>query len=342
MALNYLEARRETTGAPGTDTAAAAAFAAKTCFLPVLSFDPDPQASPLSRDDEARALNEPVAFDMESFSPQWSLEMRMYPDSLAFLMAGISAPTTVAGDGVITDLGAVVVPAGAYRHRWTPPFSVGALPKTLAFRAAYVEEGLFYDVRGASVDTIEIATADTGGCVVKASGGANSITPISDPSLTPTYESLAIGPFLKSYTVITTDLASAAKAEDITINFNGPVDHVRTMSGGSKYPDTTEYAEGVPTWTGTIARRRMSSADYAAMLAATRFTLLTTFAHTAIIASSYAYSARLQGSSSAAYTGGKFDALANQRRTPASYDFKLSRSSGISNTLEIVNATTAY
>ena len=29
---------------------------------------------------------------------------------------------------------------------------------------------------------------------------------------------------------------------------------------------------GVPVWAGTIARRRMSTADYAALLAATRFT----------------------------------------------------------------------
>lgn len=343
MSVKYLEARRESTGAPGTDTTPASTFATKTCFLPVQSFDVDPQATPLFRDDEVRGLNEPMQFDQESFAPTWTLTMRMYPDSLAFLLAGISAPVSTTGDGVITDLGTIAVPTGAFRHTWTPPFSVGSLPKSLAFRAAFAEEALFYDVRGATVETVELATADTGGCTVKASGTANSITSISDPSLTPVYEAATVGPFLKSYASLATDLASAAKAEDITIDFTGPVVHSRTMNGQSKYPDTVEYDDGVPTWSGTISRRDMSSADYAAMIAATRFTLLCQWLHTTFITGSYPYKVFVQGSNtSAAYTGGKFDPLANQRRIPASYDFKFARGSAISTTVQICNATTNY
>lgn len=343
MALSLLEARRETTGAPGTFAGAASAFATKTCFIPAVSFEFDPSVQMLERDDEMRQQNEPLRFDPEAFDPNWSLETRMYPDSLAFLLNGISAVSSTTGDGIITDLGGTAVPVGAYRHRWVAPYSAGALPRTLAFRACYADEAQFYDLRGCTVETLEFDTPDAGGCRVKASGKCAYVNPISDPSLTGSYESLAIAPFMHAFaTLAGGDLASAAKAQDLTLQFASMTEMTRTFGGGSKWPDIVEYAEGVPVWSGTVQRRRMVSADFNAMLAATRYTLLAQWIHQSFITGSYPYKLAVQGSSSAAYTGGKPDPLTQARRTGASYDFKLTRDAAVSSTVEVCNATPNY
>lgn len=343
MSLNILEARRETTGAPGTFAGAASGFATKTCYIPAISFEVDPSVEMLMRDDEMRQQNEPLLFNVEQINPVWNLETRMYPDSLAFLLQGISAPVTTAGDGIITDLGGVAIPAGATRHDFSPPYSAGALPRTLAFRACYKEEGQFYELRGCTVETLEIDTPDTGGCRVKASGKLMYINPIADPSLTGTYESLAISPFLRAYaTLAGGDLASAAKVEDAVFNFNSLTDPDHTYGGGSVWPDILEYGEGVPVWSGSIQRRRMSSADWNALIAATRFTLLAGYIHPNFITGAYPYKVFVSGPTSAAYTDGKFDALTNSRRTGASYNFKLTRDAAPSSKIQVVNNVASY
>lgn len=341
MALGYLECRRETTGAPGKESGVASAFAAKTIYLPVQSFDWDVNMSDLFRDDELRNVNEPLRFDSEDFAPTYTLEMRMYPDALGFFLNGMIAAVTTAGDGIITDLNSVVIPVGAFRHRFAAPYSVGSLPRTFMFRSSYAEEGVYWDVRGATVENIEWASQDQGGCTMKVTGKATYVARTADPALSPTYESLAIAPFLKSFASLTW-LGSTAATENLTVSIDNPTEMTRTFGGGSKWPDLVEYAEGVPVVSGTILKRRTAAADYDAMIAATRFTALIGFVHTSIIATSYPYKFYIQGSSSAAYTGGKIDAQTNARRTGGSFDFKLTRDAAVSSTLEVVNATTNY
>lgn len=295
----------------------------------------------LFRDDELRNSNEPLLFFPEEFAPTWSLEMRMYPDALGFFWNAVIAAVTTTGDGVITDLGGATIPASCYRHRFAAPYSVGALPRTLMFRSAYSEEGVFWDVRGSTVETIELSSQDQGGCMLKVTGKPTYLSRTADPALTPAYESLAIAPFLKSFASLGW-LASTAVTEDVTVQFEGPTNLARSFGGGSKWPDQVEYAEGVPAITGTIQKRRTVAADWDALIAGTRFTALVGFVHTSIIAGAYPYKCYVQGASSAAYTGGKIDPQANARRLGGNFDFKLTRDAAVSSTVEVVNATPSY
>jgi len=342
LSMGYLECRRETTGAPGKESGAASAFAAKTIYLPIQSFDWDINPAMLRRDDELRGANEPLVFTPETFDPTWTITMRMYPDALGWFLNSQIAAVSTAGDGIITDLGGAVIPVGATRHRFAAPYSVGSLPRTLAMRSAYTEEGVFFEHRGMGVESIQVQSQDSGGCILTIGGKATYVARIADPALTPAYESFSIQPFPKSRATLGW-LGSTAPTEDVTIQLENPLDYSHTFGAASRWTDLVEYSDtGIPQVSGTIQKRRTLAADYDALIAATRFTALIGFISESIIASAYPYKFYAQGSSSSAYSGGKIDPQTNARRTGGNFDFAFTRDSTVSSTFEVVNATASY
>jgi hypothetical protein len=343
MSLKYVEARFETGTAPGKESGVSSSFAAKTIYFPCESFSFDQNPAQLERDDELRTLNEPIRFDQESFAPSWSMTLRMYPDSFAFLMKGhLGAPVTTAGDGIIVDLAAVVIPVGATRHTWTAPYATGTIPQTMMFRIADPESPMFYDIRGATITGCEVQSPDSGGITVTWTGLANYISRIADPSLTASYESLAIEPFLRSFATLSW-LASSANTDSLTWSVNKNVEHTRTYGGASKWPDLVEHGDGVVQPAGQIDKRTINQTDWDALIAATRFTALATYTHSDIIASAYPYKAFLQApATSAAYTTGGPEDVLNRKRTPASFNFRITRDTAASCVIQVVNATASY
>lgn len=343
MALKYVECRLETGAAPGKESGVSSAFATKTIFLPCEEFDFNPNPSPLDRNDELRTLNEDIRFDQESFAPDWTMRIRMYPDSFAFMLkAHLGAPVTTVGDGVITDLAAVAVPAGAFRHRWTAPFAVGTTPQTVMFRVADPESGIFYEARGATVRNMALSSPESGGIMLEWSGGANFVPAVADPVLTATYEALSLEPWLRSMTTLSW-LAASANTEALSWYINKNTDHVRTYGNASKWPDLVEHGEGVPQIGGTINKRTINSTDYNALLAATRFTVLNGYVHADFATGAYPFKAFLQApATSAAYRTGGPESLQNRKRTPASYDFAVTRDTAASFVVEVDNATASY
>lgn len=343
MSLKYVEARFETGAGPGRESGVSSSFAAKTIYFPCESFSHDQNWEQLERDDELRTVNEPVRFDQESAAPQWSMTIRMYPDSFAFMMkAHLGAPVTTAGDGIITDLASVVIPAGATRHTWTAPYAVGSVPQTIMFRIADPEGPMYYDVRGASVENVEVTSPDSGGITVTWSGKANYISRTADPVLTASYESLAIEPFLRAFASLSW-LASSANTDSLSWQVQKNVTHERTYGGLSKWPDLVEHGEGVVQPSGTINKRTINTFDWDALIAATRFTVLAGYVHTDFVTGSYPYKVYLQApSTSAAYATGGPDDIQNRKRTPASFNFRFTRDSAASCAIQVVNATASY
>jgi phage-related tail fiber protein len=94
----------------------------------------------LNRDDEMRGSSEAVADIPEMARPTWSVNSRLYPDTLGVMLAamfGLSATgetgathyTATAGNGIITDPDSVAIPTGATRHVWVSPFGRPARPR---------------------------------------------------------------------------------------------------------------------------------------------------------------------------------------------------------------------
>src|SRR3954447_2041222 len=97
-------ARIATESIPGKE-ATPPTLSTKKLFPPLQELGPKPGPAPLSRDDELRNQDEPLAVIPEAYNPSWEIKVRAYPDTVAMLLQlACGAPVTSTGNGVITDL----------------------------------------------------------------------------------------------------------------------------------------------------------------------------------------------------------------------------------------------
>ena len=340
MALAYVQTRRETTSAPGNESVTPT-YASAVLFPPALSVNAQLNPSPLMRDDEIRNIDEPLSIVPESHAPEWSIESRMYPNTIGHLLTNmLGAPTTTAGNGVITDPDTVAIPVGAHRHVWTAPFAAGAIPTTFDMRLAYRDQGVFYQAKGCATSSMAITSPESGGARVSASGPALFFARISDPALSPSYEALTVLPFMRRHLTLTW-LSGSATTEDFSLNISNPVETVRSLGIASGFPDVVEKAETPVTFTGSIPKRQLDETDYDALLNSTGFTATARWVSSSIIASAYPYKLFVQFAN-CQYTGGQIGALENRRRIGASFDFKGTTTGSAGHvTITLVNATSS-
>jgi hypothetical protein len=258
------------------------------------------------------------------------------------LKALLGSPTSTAGNGIILDPDSVAIPTGATRHVWTAPFGpTGANPQTTQRQGAIKDESVFFKLKGCATAAMSITSPTTGGVHMTASGPAAYMTRIADPSLSPTYESLTIPPFLRTQLTLTW-LANSSVTEDFTINVANPVTAQRTMSAASSYPDTIEKDAGPFVFSGSIPKRHIDADDWDALIAATGFAAKARWVSTVNITGSYKYSMWIQFLN-CQYTGGASDPLVNARRVGARFDFKSTYSGTPGSTVvTLVNATASY
>lgn len=342
MANGYEKAAFESI--PGNETNSPV-LSTKVIYEPLNEFDVDPKPSHLERDDELRNVDEPISVLSEAYDPEWSLEQRAYPDSLAFELKGIFGnPVTTPGDGIITDPDAVPIPATATRHVWTAPYGPsGASPLTTERIAAYKDESTFFKLKGCGTQQLALESPEKGGVKLKASGPALHLARISDPALTPAYESLSIAPFERGHCTIQTQLGGSAVTEDFNVEVENPMDTVRSLGIASKFPDVLEKGDGPIVVSGSIPKRHIDPDDFDALMAATGFALKVRWQSTVnIAATSYKYTLWLE-CLNAQYMTGKPQALANKRRLGATFDWKATYA-GVAGSTKwtLVNNTASY
>jgi hypothetical protein len=347
VANGYLQEKIETT-VPGNETNSPT-LSTKIMYPVLTEYNVEPGTAPMSRDDELRAQNEQLAVIPEAFAPTWNIAGRMYPDHIGWRLTHmLGPPTTVAGDGIITNPDSTVIPVGAYRHVWTSTSSswggTGINPYTMQQVAAYKDQSVFVKVKGCGCDTLSLTTPESGGARLAASGPALYIDDaLADPSLTPAYESIATRPFERSGLTVGTWLTgSAAAKEDITLTFSQGLEAVRSLGAASKWPDLLEKAEGVLTVTGALSTRYIDPQDLAALRASTGFAVKVKWLSQTVITGSTYHALWVEGVN-AQYTGGGPGTLANARRIGGTFDFALTTAgSGVACTVTLVNSTTAY
>ena len=343
MALGYVQGKFETT--VGNELTPAS-YSTKVIYFPLIDFTPALKPSAMARDDELRNIDEPLAEIVDAYDPTWSMTVRAYPDTLGFLLkAMLGAPTTTAGDGIITDPDSTTIPASCYRHVWTAPYGPAGLnPQTSFFTISYKQASVYYSLAGAGITSMEISSPEKGGVTVKVSGGGTYLKRVtSDPALSAAYESLSIGPFVRGNLTLPTWLASTATTQDFTVSISNAQDYVHTLGSGSNYPDDVEKADPPITVTGTMPKRVINSTDYDAMLNLTGFATEARWTSKSIIASAYPYKFWVQTANTQYIDGGP-DPLMNKRRIGGSFNWKATNSAGTagSSTITLVNATTSY
>lgn len=343
MATGYETERFESI--PGNETSSPT-YSTKRIYIPWISFNVKPGVKPMERDDEIRNLDEPLQILPESYQPEWEGEHRMYPDPLGWRLNHILGnPTTTAGNGVITDPDTVVIPVGAHRHVWTAPFGpTGPAPLTSYMQAAYRDQSVFFDVKGAACGQVALTTPETGGGRVQASGPALYVPkPVADPSLTPAYESLAIPPFERSHLTLPTWLAgSATSVEDVSVTITRALDPYASLGIASKWRDVMEKGDPPVLVTGSMPKRQLDADDINALMDATAFAAKIRWVNTAIIASGYPYKFFVE-MSNAQYMDGGPNPLENKQRIGSDFAFKATTSGAAAScTITLVNATSSY
>ena len=340
MALGYLHGLFESI--PGNETNSPTP-STKVIYFPLITARPSLGADHMERDDENRNQDQPLPVLPEAYDPSWEYESRAYPDLLGFwLKAMLGAPTTTAGNGVITDPDTVAIPAGAHRHVWTAPFGpAGASPQTSQLQFSYVDQAVYYKLKGAAVESLTIESPVKGGARVACSGPAAYMTRQANPSLTPTYESLALRPFTRGNLTLATWLSGTGTHEDFSINIANPIEMVRSLGIASRFPDVVEKGEGLIVVSGSVPKRQLDPDDWDALLNATGFSAKVKWINDSIIASAYPYKLFIE-MSNCQYVAGDADELSNQRRIGGTFDFKATYSGSASVTITLVNATTSY
>jgi len=340
MATGYAQAAFESVAGNETNTPT---LSTKKIYFPAMSVKPSQNPEHMSRDDEIRNADEPLSVLTEAYDPAWEFESRMYPDSLGwYLKLLLGSPVTTAGDGIITDPDAGAIPATAYRHVWTAPFGPsGASPLTQQMQVSYKDQNVFYKMKGCAAEKLSIESPDKGGCMIKANGQGLYMNRQADPSLTPSYESLAVRPFTRSGLTLPTWLSGSGTHENVTLEISNPIETVRSMGIESKSPDVMEKGEDLITVTGTLAQRQLDADDWDALVNATGFAAKAKWNSESVIASGYTYKLFVEFSN-AQYVGGDPDALTNKRRHGAEFQFKSTYAGAASTTITLVNATASY
>lgn len=346
MATGYLKSAFEYPGVPGAEFSTPT-LSTKTLYAAVLDFSPTLGANPLERDDELIGVDEPRAILPEIYNPTWSLTSRAYPDTLGFLLTGmLGAPTTTAGNGVITDPDGVKIPTGAYRHVFTAPFGPsGYYPQTQEFIAAYKDQSVFYRLKGCATQELAITVPESGGVQLAANGPACYINRISDPSLSVSPDGASTAPFQRAFATVTSWLSNSnvtVSCQDINYTITNPVNAVMNMTFASRFPETIEKDDAPVSVTGSVTARQIDADDWDALIAATGFVATTRWVSTDIIASSYPHKAYIQ-LKNAQYSGGGPEALANRRRIGGQYDFRGTYAGTAGNTvITVVNNVSSY
>lgn len=317
----------------------------KVMYPPLQSFAPRLSPDPLERDDEMRGIDEPVPHIPEAYAPAWESRGRVYPDVLGWRLKHIFGdPVTTAGDGIITDPAAVIIPTGCKRHVWTAPFGPsGASPQTIEAIIAYIEEGVFFKMRGAACSSLGIESPDSGGVTFNASGPALYMTDIANPSLTPAGEALTIRPFVKGNLTLPTWLTNHGEASGFSLSIENPVEARPTMGASSLFPDQMLKAnEGPIVVRGSVPFDRLDVDDWKAVRDATGFAAMAQWVSPSIIASSYPYKFFVE-MENCQYVDGEAEELANRRRHGAEFNFKATTADGAGSAkFTLVNATASY
>lgn len=353
MPAGYVHLARETSVA-GNETNTPT-LGTKVLYLPAIESGADLEPAHLNRDDEIRNLNEPVSELPEKYDPKHEHEVRGYPDVIGMVLAMMfGPPATTAGNGIITDPAGVAIPTGATRHVWDSSLAPGvagafspfaANPQTSQIQWAYSDlpQPVYLREKGAAIEALSLETPDTGGVRVKFSGPGLFLDRGANPALAPTYESLAIRPFMRSHLTLPTWLSGTAVHENFGIEIANGVEAVRSMGIASKFPDIMEKSEGPVVVTGTLDKRHLDPDDYDALRNATAFTAMAQWVSESIITGTYPYKLFVEFSQ-AQYTGGSFDRLQNKRRHAASFQFKgvVTTPGTPSVKITLVNATASY
>lgn len=219
--------------------------------------------------------------------------------------AAISAGDTLNG----------VIPANV--NKWTFVKRGGLTAKTMQLIACYVEANTFLKGNGFGVSQFSLnsegaVSADLMGLVLKR---------ISDPNLTPSYDTQAIPPFRKVDMALQW-LTGSGETDDFSMQITNGLQRRRSFATNrSYYADKLFHDDARVTVTGSIPKYGLDPEDMDALLAASYFRAQARWKSDVNVgATAYPYSMWID-MPACQIVGGGPDELGNKRRYGGSYDW---------------------
>lgn len=285
-------------------------------YIPIQSAKMDPNPAYMDRADELRGIEGGVTQLIDGYAPSGSIAVRGYLNTLTWLLsaAGLKG-TFTAGNGVITDPNAVVIPAGV--SRWVFTKRTGLTAKTLQMLLLYASASIFVKAQGVEVTRL----AGDAAAGIQADLASLVYARTADPNLTPAVQASSVLP-LRRRDLTLTWLGSSGVTDDFTWEIANPASPRSTFSLAtpSFYPDVMEQGDAKVRMTGTIPKSSLVSADIDALLAASSFVAKAQWITTNVIASAYPYQMFIE-MPKCQIIGGSTDEIANRRRFGGSYNW---------------------
>jgi hypothetical protein len=238
------------------------------------------------------------------------------------------------------------VPTGAFRHVWTAPFGPsGDAPLTTQETLAWHDQSFYINAKGCGASGLTIESPETGGVMLRTEGPVTYFARIANPSLTPTYESLATRPWFQRDQVIVTWLGGTAISTALGVSIANEIEDLEDLSVGP-----TQHRRGLAKsqaaapirFTGSIDKRLIDPDDFDALIAATGFSTKTRWTSRSFITGSYPFKLWIE-CDNCQYIGGGPQALSNNRRIGAGFNWKATSDGvGASVTVTLVNNVTNY
>jgi len=311
-------------------------------YLPSRAARLSPAPGYLSRADELRGIAGSVPDLIDIYTPAGSLSERAYWKDLTWLLslAGFVGVRT-AGDGIITDPDAVVIPSGG-PQRWVFSKKTGITAQTAQIIINYANElarfqGNGYGVSSLGLNAAGELTAELLGCYLQRLA--------VDTTTVPTLVASAIPPLRRGDLTLTW-LTGGGTPADFSFAIENPLEGAPgwLLDPASFFPSSLEFAgDQQVRVTGSVPKRVLDADDFDALLNASTFSAKARWKSTkSIAATSYKYSLWVE-MPACQYVGGDADEITNRRRRGASFDWYAAwdESAGYDVRFTLVNDTTA-
>jgi hypothetical protein len=273
-------------------------------YHPGISIDMDPKVAVLERKDELRggfwAMPHSGA---ASYDPDGTMEGRVYPNAIGQLLScaiGVDTPTTANSTKVHT-------------YTWNQTET----PQTMQLIFAPPAGG-FWKATGVGIDELDFKVENNAWNYTAKLMGLKAAT-ISDPTLTTAYE--VPGPWRAGEMALSW-LSGSAVTEEFTWHIKNGLKQERSFTTSSLYPTSLVYEQALPVVGGTISKRSLDSDDWAELTAGTPFAASITMTHSEHVQGTSIHYTLTATMPACQYVTVKADAIKNERRNKASFDWE--------------------
>ena len=153
----------------------------------------------------------------------------------------------------------------------------------------------------------------------------------------------AAGPWREGELALTW-LTGSATTKEFDFAIKNGLTTERQFTTASRYPDSIVYEANLPVLCGSIPKRSFDTDDWDALIDGTTFAAKLKFVHSEVIGATAYHHTLWVELPACQYVSGKQDAVKNERRTEATFDWEARYDTATSKwaTITLVNGTAAY